>query len=319
MSSPTSAEIGALFDNAIDMLDAVRPRSLQQERGEIGMSTLGWCRQKALLMLKGVQPSDAKSARAAMLGTALHAMVGEAISTCYPEWIVEGGGQRVTLTLPSGATVSGTPDVIDPRRNAVYDVKTVDGYSYVKRYGADEQKRFQRAGYAIAAAQAGILTFDEPLLVANVYLDRSGREKTVYVDEVEEVDVPSYLARMDEWIGDVIYARLHDEDASRDIEAPVCAQICEFFTVCRGALPDSDPEVITDPEALNAVNLYVEAREAEKAARRAKDEAKALLDGRSGLAGEYQVRWTKINGTDVPGYYRESSERLDIVKVRRRA
>lgn len=318
MPSPTSAEIAALFDNALDMAGAARPRTIQQAQGLIGMSTLGWCRQKALLMVKGVQPSDTKSTRAADLGTALHAVVGEAIETAYPSWIVEGGGQKVVLHLPSGAEVPGTPDYIDQARNAVYDLKTVDGLSYVKRYGPDQQKRFQRAGYAIAAVQAGLLDRSKPVYAANVYLDRSGREKGVYVDEIEEIDIESYLDQIDNWITDVIYARLHEEDASRDIDAPVCAQICEFFTVCRGALPDSDPDLIADEEGLNAVQMYVEARDAKKAAERQMDEAKAMLADRSGLAGGYQVRWTTINGADIPGYYREGTKRLDVTKARRR-
>lgn len=317
MSAPDAATVAGLIDTALDMKSRARPRTQQSAAGLLGPSDLGFCRAAAVFKIRQTPPSDWKSTRAADWGSALHEWVEDALRTAYPDWIIEA--DKVTATYRTSARtfeVSGTPDIIVPSMNAVLDIKTVDGYSYVKREGASQNHRYQRYTYAKGAAEMGILDGSKPLYVGNVYLDRSAREKHVYVGPIVEAEV--WLEdEIGQWLEDIVYAIETGEAPSQDIAAPVCAQICEFFSICRGHLPDQDADLIEDPALITAAQMYAEASAAEKEAKKMKDEAKAMLDGHSGLAGNLQVRWTNVPDSNVPGYTRRGYSRLDVVPVRR--
>lgn len=309
---PSADEVGIIIGTALKAKSDTTPRTKQGKAGLIGPSDLGFCRNKAALMGKGVQQTDSKSTWAADVGSAIHEWAGDALRTAFPGWIVDN--RRVTATFPSGAEVSGTPDIIVPEWNCILDIKTVDGLEKIKRYGVTQNHKFQRHTYALGAIQAGLLDDTRPLYVGNVYLDRSGEVSEPY-PIIDDYD-PSLTDEIDQWIGDVIYAIQHREDASRDIAAPVCEKICEFYTVCRGGLPMGEPSLITDDETKQAIRLYVEAQEMETQAKRMKSQAKVALNGINGSDGEFTVRWTLTNGADVPGYYREPGLRIDVRRSR---
>lgn len=309
---PDAETIGIIIDTAIKAASDSTPRTIQSTQGLIGPSDVGFCRQKAALMMKGKQQTDSKSAWAANVGTAIHVWVEDALKAAFPAWLIEP--QRVTATLPNGAEISGTPDVVVPEWNAVLDIKTVDGYSWVKRSGTSQNHKFQRHLYVMGAVDAGLLDPTRPLYVGNIYFDRSGKEKSCYVT-IEEFD-PTLTDEIASWVDDVIYAVQHDEDAMRDIAAPVCEQICEFFGECRGGLPVAEGERIDNPELLEAVAMYVEGRDLEAEGKKMKKAAGVVLDGVNGSTGEWQVRSTFIGESEVPGFMRAGYTRIDIRKQR---
>jgi hypothetical protein len=96
----------------------------------------------------------------------------------------------------------------------------------------------------------------------------------------------------------------------------VCEKVCEFFTACRGALPARDGEPITDPSLVDAIHAYDEGRKLERRGAQMKRDAAAVLTGINGSDGQFQVRWVTIAGSEVPGYYRAESTRIDVRKVR---
>ncbi|MGE3413755.1 MAG: hypothetical protein AB7L91_16170 [Dehalococcoidia bacterium] len=313
MTVPTAEQIAAVYEVAIKAKNDQTPRTVQSHEGHLGPSDIGYCRAKAVLMVKGVERTDSRSAWAANVGTAVHEWVHDALRTAFPTWIVDT--HRVTATLPhTGAQISGTFDVLVPEWNAVLDNKTVDGYEKIKRFGVSQNHRFQRHLYALGALEAGLLDPERPILVGNVYLDRSGQEKVPYVD-LEEFD-PLLTSDIDAWVEDVIYAAQHGEEGSRDVAAPVCEVFCEFFTVCRGGLPVDQNDVIAGPEVDEAVMLYVEGRDLESQAKKMKDQAKAVLSGLNGIAAGYQVRSTVVPESTIESYTRAASVRLDVRKVR---
>jgi hypothetical protein len=312
MSTPDAQTISFVFAEAIKAGIHGSARSKQAAAGQLGPSNIGFCRQKAALMTKGVKATDSTPVWAAGVGTAIHNFVESIIKVQFPDWIVEQ--ERVTATLPNGAEVSGTPDIVAPDWNAIIDLKTKDGLEYVARYGSDQSNKFQRHLYLLGAIEKGWLDPTKPIYVCNVYLDRSGATEMPYV-EIEEADW-SLTDQISSWIDDVTYAVVNNEDAERDVAAPVCEKICEFFTACRGSLPDENSEYISDPELVGAIDMYVEGQRLEKEAKRLKDEAKAMLVGVSGSTGRYQARWTYINGSQVPSFERAGYERLDVRKVR---
>jgi hypothetical protein len=311
-------DYGIAIDAALTSYMDNSSRSVQASEGRLGPSDIGFCRQKAALMVRGVEQTDAPPKWAAAVGTAIHNYVEAAIKEMFPDWLVGSIDQvRVTATLPSGGEISGHPDIVIPDRNTVLDIKTVDGFQWVKREGTSQQHKYQRHLYAMGCLAAGMFDKDKPVYVGNVYFDRSGKQAQPLVI-VEELD-PMLTDEIDSWVGDVIYAVKNNEDASRDIPAAVCERICSHFTACRGSLETYEGgELIMDGELLTAVDMYTEARNMEKTAKQMKDEASARLAGVNGSTGQWQVRWVEVQPSRVESFEKNGYSRLDIRKARSR-
>ncbi len=286
------ATLGPLLAAGIKAYGEDSTRSRQSAEGKVGASNLGWCRQYSLLMLKGVEPTDSVNIWAAQVGTAIHEYIAKALKGFFPDWVIEG--ERLTATFPSGYTVPGTPDLIAPDYNAVVDVKSLDGFERITKLGPSQNNRFQRATYALAAIQAGLLDSNHPVFVANYYVDRSARNPEPYF-LWEQFDV-AVLEEADEWQSDVHYAHRQGEDASRDIDAVICARICDRFSACRGGLPMREEPRLHGPELIAAAELVYEGRELAKRAKRMVDEGLDSLVGVDGVAGDLQIRHVQING-----------------------
>lgn len=308
-------KIKGLITSAITNSMDTSARSIQAAEGIIGPSDVGFCRNKVALMVKGVAPTDSPPKWSAAVGTAIHNYVEAAIKKMFPDWLVGSIDNIETTTLlPSGAEIKGHPDVVVPSANAVLDIKTVDGFEWIKREGTSLQHKYQRHLYAMGLVQMGLLSPDN-LLVGNVYFDRSGKESQPIV-LVEEFD-PTLTSEIDSWVQDVIYAVKNNEEASRDIPAAVCERICSHFTACRGSLEVHDgAEPITDPELVAAVRMYVEARQTAAEAERAKKEAQQRLLGVNGSTGDYNVRWVEVQPATVQSFEKQGYLRMDIRKAR---
>jgi hypothetical protein len=310
-------KIKELITTALSNYMNKSPRSVQSAEGILGPSDIGFCRQKAKLMIEGVPQTDDPPKWAAAVGTALHNYIEAAIKKSHPDWLCGSIDEiEVTATLPSGVEVKGHPDIVVPSSNAVLDIKTVDGYEWIKRSGTSQQHKYQRHLYAMGLMQAGILDESKTVLVGNIYFDRSGKQYEPLVI-VEEMDV-TLTNEIDSWIQDVIYAVKHNEDASRDIPAPVCEKICSHFTACRGELGmEQETIMIENQELLSAVDMYVEGRDMAKQADQMKKEAQAMLNGINGSTGTYQVRWVSVAPTTVDSFEKVGYSRMDIRKVRK--
>ena len=313
-------EIAAMIDMAVRSGIENEPRTAQSRNGLLGPSDIGFCRQKATLVTRGVQPTDSVDMWASAVGSAVHNHVEKFLRQAFGDsWVIED--RKVTATLPrTAAKISGTPDIIVPDRNLILDMKTVDGLKKVQNYGPSTSHRYQRHLYAMGAVDAGILDGSKQVYVGNVYIDvgrgARGEASRVWVT-IEPMD-DSLTDEIDSWVEDVIYAAANNEDASRDVAAAVCETFCEFFTVCRGALPMRESEPLDSPEILQAVDLYVKGRDMAKEGDAMKKEASALLTGLNGSTGEWQIRTVVVAEQDVPGFTRKASTRLDVRKVRRK-
>ena len=299
--------IGGLVAAAIDAYGRSEPRTAQSVAGILGPSDLGFCRMKAALMTAGRPQSDSRPILAAQMGTAFHAYAGAALKATFPEWHIEE--KRVTARFPNGAEVSGTPDIVTD--NAVIDIKTCDGVSEYRRLGPTLNHRYQRHTYAMGAIAEGWLDPSEPIIVGNLYFDRRGKDAPLWLWEHFD---ESLTAEIDSWLSDVIYAVAHNEEASRDIPAPVCEVICEHFTTCRGSLPSQANDVVTDERLIQLAAMYAEGREQRKAADEMMRVARSGLAGVNGMAGKWQVRWNEIV-SETTG---EITQRLDVRRARRR-
>ena len=301
--------------SALDFNNSTDDRTLQSREGRLGPSDIGFCRNKAVLVTRQVKPTDEKSMWAANVGTAIHNYVEAALKKSHPDWLMGSIDKTVVeAELPSGVRIGGHPDILIPEYNMVIDIKTVDGFGWTKKNGPSLSHRYQRHLYAMGAMQQDILQ-PEGLMVGNLYFDRSGKEKVplLFIEPYED----HLTFEIDNWIGDVIYAVENGEDSARDVAAPQCAQICEFFTICRGGtLPSNESQLIEGPDQIKAIDMHVEALRLEKEAKELKGAAREILDGINGTDGRYQVRWVTVNGYEYPAGSRASSVRLDIKPVK---
>lgn len=311
-----SDKLRDLIVGALESKETATPRSQQSREGILGPSDIGFCRQKAALVVRQVTPTDSVPRWSAAVGTAMHTYIEAALKEAHPDWLVGSiDNIETTSLLPSGSQIKGHPDVIVPSANAVLDIKTVDGFEWIKRNGPSQSHIYQRHLYALGLVQMGLLSPDN-LLVGNVYFDRSGKESEPIV-LVEEFD-PAITSEIDQWVQDVIYAVKHDEDAARDVAAPVCERICEFFTVCRGALEVHDgQEIIRDETLLSAIDMYVAGRDMENQGKQMKKEASERLSNVTGMTTTHQVRWVHVGPTTISQTERAAHDRLDIRRRRR--
>lgn len=305
--------LGEQVADALAEFYRTRPRSVQSDEGTLGWSDVGGCREYARLRTVQAEPTDGKNTWPAQVGSALDAYMREVWDMRYPGTVWDD--EPVTATLPNGATITGSPDVVGD--GTVLDWKSKDGLATVTRNGPSEQHWMQVHGYALALHQAGHAGFDnlEWVTVSLVYVDRSGRTATP-VAFTRSFDY-GFIVQAEHWVEDVIYAVRHGEQASKDKPIEWCENWCPFFTGCRGR--DIAPEggLIDDPETVTLIEQYATASAAAKAAARLKDEAKAGLVGVNGSTGRYTVKWTRVNESQVAATVRAGYDRLAVREVTR--
>ena len=322
MTEWTDESLADAFYKAVHDWDSRRARSQQSAEGKIGVSDLGHCSELVRRKMMG-ETEEPRDAWAAILGT----VAGDAIETALEEAAergeippviiqssftvplhVETAGQVFEFNIPAHA------DAIFPTLGLVVDNKGSNGLEKARRYGnLSVQKRFQRHLYGWGAFKAGLFG-DMPmedLRVGNMWHDRSAVEHEFYCStEPFSLDV---VHEAEQWLGDVVYAYLHGQEAAKEPSREFCAEYCGFFDSCRAL--DTDAEgLITDPEVLQAVEMRLEARNHEAIAKRLKAESEALLKGVSGSTGTHIIRWVDVPGGHVE-YDRAGYRKLSLAKA----
>lgn len=301
----TADELADLFEQAIQHAAGNTARSAQQQDFRLGMSDLGHCREYARRMIVQEPYTDVRDKSAAFIGSVLGEAVEHALISLHPDagWVRQ---DEVVTTLPSGTQIVGHPDLY--KRDLVVDLKSKDGFEVVKRMGSTQQQHFQKHGYALGLVQEGKVD-PAGLVVANVYIDRSGKQPRPHV--VAEPWDDQIGDKIDLWLEDVFYAVMHQEEAERDMPRDWCERWCEYFTGCR--LYDTDVTgLLTAPDVLAAVQTYEEGKRLEREGARLKAEAKPHLEGVAGSTGTHMVRWTQIEAATIAASTRAAYKRLDI-------
>lgn len=305
-------DYAAMITTALSDYNKSSARTKQSLDGILGPSDIGFCRQKAVLVTRQTPPSDVTPMWAAYVGTAIHTYVESALKTMHPDWLMGSIDHvKVEAHLPSGAKIGGHPDIVIPSANTVIDIKTVNGFEWTKKHGPSQSHKYQRHLYAMGLMRDKILDPTQPVYVGNVYFDRSGKEQEPLVFcEPFDMDL---TAEIDRWMSDVIYAVEYGEDSARDVAAPVCEKICDFFTVCRGSLPERDSqELITDEHLLSAIELYIEGRDLETKGKQMKKESGEQLAGITGVTPTHQIRWVTVGASTVGPFERPGHDRMDV-------
>lgn len=291
-------------------------RSLQSADFVAGVSDLGWCSEYLRRMLDEQTPEDVE-VLPAFLGTAIGDHVEKAIAAKVPSAIIQA---EVVLELrgESGQVykVPGHPDIVLPEEGILLDGKAPFGLALARRLGADQQKQFQRHGYAKAAHDAGLFPNHalEDVRVGNVWIDRSGVEKELHV-QLERFD-PGVIDAMALWVDEAVYAYVNGTEARKEPAREVCAVTCGFFGVCRAH--DTDVEGrLTDPEVVAAIEAYAEGKALEKRGRQQAEQMRGKLRDYSGSTGQYALRWTWINPTEIKGFERRGYYKIDVQDLKR--
>lgn len=306
------------FHDAIQNASNNTARSQQQQDFMLGVSNLGHCKQYAALMMKQTPFSDVRDKTAAFFGTVAGAAIEAQLKIDHPDWRFQ---DDLFFPLPSGGGIGAHPDVIIPFEaqdieagfyQGVLDGKSKAELETIKKVGPSQQQIYQVHAYAKAAIEAGLLNPDYPIVVGDVYFDRSGKD--VIPHGVMHLYTEDVITFIDEWVNDVKYAVLHNEDASRDMPREWCWSYCEYATVCRGN--DTDVEgLIEDPDILAAVDMWEEAKELKAQARKKELAFKRTLDGVTGSTGRYNIRWTEVGEVAMKASTRSAYKKLSITKV----
>jgi hypothetical protein len=299
--------------NAVQHQTNNTARSQQQQEFFLGVSNFGHCRNYARLLMLQTPESDKRDKTAAWIGTVLGDAIEKELAILHPDWLFQ---QSVTFKIPSGGEVGGHPDIVVPNPQIVGDLKSKAELDSVKRYGQNQQQRFQLHCYAQALIDAGIFDPAKPIYLADIFYDRAakgGQVEQPYV--IGEPFDPSVIEQVDEWINDVKYAVIQGEEAQKDMPREWCWSFCEYASICRGQ--DTDVEgLIEDPEVVAAVDMHTEAAALEKQAKKLKNNAQIILNRiESGSTGTHQVRWTEVQGGHVE-YYRKPYKKLSITPIK---
>jgi CRISPR/Cas system-associated exonuclease Cas4 (RecB family) len=270
--------------------DASRDRSMQTE---VGPSEIGGCRRKVWYRLNA-QPhtNDNQSKLAAIMGTAIHAAIEDAIGAIDPE-----GKEYLVETEVAFGDMKAHVDLFVPSTGAVIDWKT----SKVKNmsYFPSNQQRWQVQIYGYLLSKNGY----EVKTVNLVAIARDGNEKDVKV-HTEPYDEVMALAALT-WLENV--------KASKELPAPekdasFCKDYCQYYDAteqmgCGGLKKErivlsevviEDEEV--DKHALHYLQLDSKIKELEKE----RDSYKASLEGATGTtASGIEISWITVKGRET--------------------
>jgi len=270
--------------------DASRDRSMQTE---VGPSEIGGCKRKVWYRLNA-QPhtNENQSKLAAIMGTAIHAAIEDAIGALDPE-----GKEYLVETEVAYGDMKAHVDLFVPSTGAVIDWKT----SKIKNlsYFPSKQQRWQVQVYGYLLSKNGY----EVKTVNLVAIARDGAEKDVKVHS-EPYDEAVALEAF-EWLANVKASPTLPEPEK---DESFCKDYCQYYDAteqmgCGGLKKErivlseiviEDEEV--DKHALHYLQLDAKIKELEKE----KDSLKASLEGNTGTtASGVEISWTTVKGRET--------------------
>lgn len=270
--------------------DASRDRSTQTQ---VGPSEIGGCRRKVWYRLNA-QPhtNENQSKLAAIMGTAIHAAIEDAIQHLDPE-----GKDYLVESEVAYGDMKAHVDLFIPSTGAVIDWKT----SKVKNlsYFPSTQQRWQVQLYGYLLSKNGY----DVKTVNLVAIARDGDEKNVKV-HTENYSEEVALTAM-AWLEEV---KAMTELPEPEKDSNFCKNYCQYYDAteqmgCGGlkkeriVLSDvviEDDEV--DKNALHYLQLDAQIKELEAL----KDSLKSSFEGTIGVTPSgVEISWTKVKGRET--------------------
>ncbi|WP_258539744.1 hypothetical protein [Streptomyces ipomoeae] len=301
--------------------DSAKPRSRQTRLG--ASDTV--CSRRAAFILAGTERTDQPEAKAAILGTYIHAGLLESARTQFGwlvERTVEGDHVRghVDVVQLDAATARRLPKRLRPKVPAevvtVEDIKTKSTrrWDHVLRYGATDAELRQvylYAGMLMSHGFADIRGQKELARLGPIPVQRI-RFRFICRDNgeefVQEFDIdPMRLSAAVWWVERVLEAG-DPERLQRDHDGPGLSAVCDhcsWATACWGQAPPGVPVqtllVRDDDDRSKALADYVRGHEIEAPGKQMKKKARAMLDKtKAGVYGANELRWTGQNPVEEP-------------------
>jgi hypothetical protein len=275
----------------IDVLrakDAGRARSKQTQ---VGPSELGGCRRKVWYRLNDQPETNENELKlAAIMGTAIHATIEEAIRSIDPKgekyWVetaVEYSGMKAHI------------DLFIPETGDVIDWKTVKKQNL--SYFPSSQQRWQVQVYGYLLDKSGK---GKPRTVNLVAIARDGDERDVVVHS--EAYDPTIAEEALNWLAAVKESEIAP-DPERDQN--YCKSYCKYFDAtgeigCSGLkkerIKDELP-VIEDSSVDHSALMYLQLDQQIKELTEKRESLRTAFDGITGeTASGVQITWTTVNG-----------------------
>jgi len=274
---------------ALTSYDNNRARSMQKE---LGVSSIGGCRRSVYFTLNGEQKTNETLKLPALMGTAIHKMIEEAITeTTWGEYQLE-------LEVEFDG-LKGHVDLYIPEVGAVVDWKTtkMKGLSYFP----STQQRWQVQLYGYLLSKNG----QEVKTVSLVAIPRDGDERSikVHTENYDEAIALEALA----WLEDV---KERVEVPEPENYANFCSLYCGYYgELCGGKGKAQAVESINDVVIISAAERYIEVSKQIKELELEKDSAKEALENIDGvIPSGIKISWATVNG-------RTSVDELEVEKL----
>ena len=283
MSDPKDLLIKVLKDK-----DASRSRSTQVQ---VGPSELGGCRRKVWYRLNDQPETNENELKlAAIMGTAIHATIEEALELADPT-----GEKYVVETEVEYNGMKAHIDLWIPETGDVVDWKTVK----VKNlsYFPSTQQRWQVQVYGYLLEKSGK---GKPRNVNLVAIARDGDERDVRI-HTEAYD-PAIAEEALNWLSAI---KESTEVPEPEKDPNFCKSYCKYYDAtgemgCVGLKKERIKEaevVIEDPQADTNALLYLQLDEQIKKLSAQKDSLKASLEGFAGTTHSgVNITWTTVAG-----------------------
>ena len=283
MSDPKDLLIKVLKDK-----DAGRSRSTQRQ---VGPSELGGCRRKVWYRLNDQPETNENELKlAAIMGTAIHATIEEALALADPT-----GEKYVVETEVEYNGMKAHIDLWIPETGDVVDWKTVK----VKNlsYFPSTQQRWQVQVYGYLLEKSGK---GKPRNVNLVAIARDGDERDVRIHS--EAYDPAIAEEALNWLSAI---KESAEVPEPEKDPNYCKFYCKYYDAtgemgCVGLKKERIKEtevVIEDPDADKNALLYLQLDEQIKKLSAQKDSLKESLTGFAGTTHSgVNITWTTVAG-----------------------
>ena len=308
-------------DFLVDILHAKENSRARSNQVQIGPSELGGCRRKVYYRLHDQhQTNDNEMKLAAIMGTAIHSAIEQAIALADPE-----GKKYLVEQEVEWGDMKAHIDLWIPETGDVVDWKTVKKNNL--SYFPSTQQRWQVQVYGYLLEKSGK---GKPTTVNLVAIPRDGDERDIKVHS-EPYD-PTIAEEALNWL-----AAIKETDSVPEPERDenYCKFYCKYYDAtgdigCVGLKKKDGKELennlIADPDADRAALLYLQLGQQIKELETQQDSLKESLQGllgitQSGLA----INWTTVagrktvdtkaledNGIEIPYKEGKESQRLTI-------
>lgn len=279
-------------DFLVEILHAKENSRARSKQVQIGPSELGGCRRKVFFRLNDQPETNNNEMKlAAIMGTAIHAAIEEAIRKADPE-----GKKYVVEQEVEYGDMKAHIDLWIPETGDVVDWKTVKKNNLSYFPSLQQRWQVQVYGYLLDKSGKG-----KPVNVNLVAIPRDGDERDIKVHS-EPYDATIAEEALN-WLAAI---KDTNEAPAPERDENYCKFYCKYYDAsgdigCVGLKKKdgnlAELSVIDNPDADRAAMLYLQLDEQIKELEAKKDSLKDELNGIAGITQSgFAINWTSVAG-----------------------